>query len=817
MSHALYARIDGVWYIAPWDDGRGGDYEPLQGEGLEWFEEALKNSWPVRDGDGTPPEFLLGEIEGGLTLELRDVWIREVAVRRRRLAGGVLSLTAPTLGEATAPHLELAPTDDIPIGWLNSLACDKSVRLGLAQVDKATVLVWLSPGGMEAWRADRIEADAQRRARQMRRQEMRQAQDEQAAREERAEEIRSRPEFINPYSFVPLPATVHRGAPRGHTSMGTDGFSGWFDWVLTLRTPMLLPRDQQAVHNKMFEYPGSSLRGALRSLHETLAGGCMRVLDDEYVPVHREPMNAYKSACDRLGVVRALDPVTHAVTGLEVASQVHWVLFDAFPHAWKGHLYSGRTLHVDASCAKPNKDRRRSEIVDPGAVSPGTDWVMHITDANPRGGHPYWVAVGKLGGPHTRVPKDTWEGFVAASEGSSDLVGEAAPPRTATTVPNGPGWPGQFVMHQRHKKKHPRDPMPSKVRIGHRRKSDGWLGVGDTVWLTGTGELKMAAIWRKHGEHPVRDRVAAALLPCSDPSDLCPTCSVFGSVRQDRSDDHDQAGYRTHICVGWAHTVNPEVIDDEQAISTTTVGLPPLRSPKPSFGGFYLEAPEARFRSSSTREDHVPRSHWGGPPDTNGPRRIRGRKYYWHGQVANGRQQPLPVQDAETQTVPAGTVLRARTTFDNLDVEQLGWLLAAADPGCLFDAECVIHLGGGKPLGYGATAPRIENLRISTAEDRYAGGTTKMTSEAALDHVRGLVEPRGLSQGHQALRRLLGPSTVEAEWINYPTTAPFTERGTPKFAKSFEWFASHSGARKGNLVPLPEATADSQYLDGRPQ
>ncbi|MGV1005704.1 MAG: hypothetical protein ACOYEV_13285 [Candidatus Nanopelagicales bacterium] len=50
--------------------------------------------------------------------------------------------------------------------------------------------------------------------------------------------------------------------------------------------------------------PGSSLAGPVRSLHEALTGSCLRVVDEEFLPVHRDP--AVALARDwRLAVVTA--------------------------------------------------------------------------------------------------------------------------------------------------------------------------------------------------------------------------------------------------------------------------------------------------------------------------------------------------------------------------------------------------------------------------------------------------------------------------------------------------------------------------------
>ena len=101
-------------------------------------------------------------------------------------------------------------------------------------------------------------------------------------------------EFVNPYTMVPS-APPGRGAPPGHDSLGRDRLAGWIELTITARTPLLLGHREDGgapallvAPDGSVVIPGSSLHGAVRSLHETLAGGCLRVLAATDVPVHRD-------------------------------------------------------------------------------------------------------------------------------------------------------------------------------------------------------------------------------------------------------------------------------------------------------------------------------------------------------------------------------------------------------------------------------------------------------------------------------------------------------------------------------------------------
>lgn len=86
-------------------------------------------------------------------------------------------------------------------------------------------------------------------------------------------------EFINPYTFVPLPERIGRARPAGHHQALPGNLCGRMTVTWKLRTPLLLPRQHAEVNDGPVVIPGSSVKGAIRSLHETLMGGCLRVLE----------------------------------------------------------------------------------------------------------------------------------------------------------------------------------------------------------------------------------------------------------------------------------------------------------------------------------------------------------------------------------------------------------------------------------------------------------------------------------------------------------------------------------------------------------
>ena len=96
--------------------------------------------------------------------------------------------------------------------------------------------------------------------------------------------------FVNPYTFVPFPERIERRKPSGHHLLGAGNLSGSFVVTWTFASPFQAPEGQSGT--TVLRLPGSSVKGAVRSLHETLAGGCLRIFNEDFIPSYRDPATA---------------------------------------------------------------------------------------------------------------------------------------------------------------------------------------------------------------------------------------------------------------------------------------------------------------------------------------------------------------------------------------------------------------------------------------------------------------------------------------------------------------------------------------------
>lgn len=622
-------------------------------------------------------------------------------------------------------------------------------------------------------------------------------------------------EFINPYTFVPLPAAIGRGQPGGHHRAGRGNVSGAMTVEWTLRTPLLLPQAHGPVRAGRVVIPGSSVKGSLRSLHETLLGGCLRVTDEEFVPVYRQPAVAR----DRDWHLAVVTDVTRQgrATHVAVTGETAWVPVGLLRAALDRPPRTGDTVDIEDWAVEYHQGLDRDEVRDGGGVAAGGGWAVLVGDSGARqGSRQFFCAAGRLPDEEAdpcEVTDSAWSEYAALCEGTNDL-------RLIRQKPGAQqykGWQGGRVFTEVRWNDQP---------VGYRRRVTGRLWPGDVVWarvnpVTGQADhLAMAAIWRVPGEGPLAERIPEAVRPCQDPADLCLSCRLFGSadtVTADSGREATQRSYAGHLRIGDAVA---------SGVTTETARLAPLGSPRPGAGQFYLQVSDTGPASDETR---LPSAFWGSEHDEEHPRPVRGRKFYWNGDP-DARQPPrhLPREgqrnEAMTgprQLVPAGTVFRQAIAFDNVPKAELASLLLTLLPGLVLprtehlpSADYRLRLGGGKPFGLGSASVTVCDLWYQDARQRYAG-QDRVRQEAA-DFFGPLAGDVARLAGHPVLRgwptlsRILRADAVDPALIWYPLGGDWNDKQNRD--RAFRFFNATSGRylarRREPIVPLPDPDPD---------
>lgn len=633
---------------------------------------------------------------------------------------------------------------------------------------------------------------------------------------------------INPYTFLPVSDDVERSAPNGHRLLGQGRYSGSFSLTLTARTPMLLgpligggqmPPTDAAEETVII--PGSSLAGAIRAIHEAMNNSCLRIIDGGYRAVHRHAASPQLLQETENGTLR-MAIITHVTPAglpdrVALCDRVVWVPVDRFTMTPRTGMRVD--LPDDPATTQPAQrgPRLAARAHDVSEDARGR-WFILVTDVKPRANHPVYFACGRLARPveQVQVPERAQAALARAIETSSELHG-------INVTQTG------YVNVERHGYL-----LGRKLALGHDGESMGPIPVGTPVWVKTevaggarfVSEIRMSLAWRRTSKIRAIDRVPPTLRPCQDPARLCPTCRLFGSAGADDNVDEgptSQNSYRGHVRFVDARASTPP--------QRETFTRAPLLSPKPTAGQFYLD----NQRAEGSMHPHVPTAQWDSTADGNGPRPIRGRKFYWR--TRQGGNLPAPqhrgrhfgtrnaAQTQEVTVLAEGSSFTTRVAFDNLSLIEIGSLLAAASPHRVLGAERVLTVGGGRPFGWGAVRGVISDFSAAGPRSRYTGTGEDLlpSAEDCLTAYQDDMAQRSAAQQWPILARLLtvNPPGVADAHVWYPPNPdagkPGITRGTKNYDEGFGFWQGTNGfqfekKKDTPLQSLPHAGRPDQNI-----
>lgn len=652
--------------------------------------------------------------------------------------------------------------------------------------------------------------------------------------------------FVNPYTFVPHVPVPERRPPAGHDRLRPGSLSGVLEVTVTARTPLLIggstdKRDREKIilprrvsGSRQVMIPGSGFLGVVRSLHETLTGSCLRVLNTDWAPAHRHPAHIRETEGLVFAVVTDFQPAEEKgklpVVKVKVADEA-WDMvplekLSAMPRTGDQFAAEGDDLRKLGPMGKlPGDEDRR---------------VLLVTDTKVRQQKkPLRFAVGRIaaGAPERVVPANVVKKYQDVVAGADDLrPGVLGQPKEPKYDPENPD-PGPVCW-----------PPQSDFKVAERLRARTYLHVGQPVYVEldergEVSEIRLSQLWRYQGEGLVRERAGGAE-PCRYPDQLCWSCRIFGSADTEGRDDDDlavQRGYRGHVRFDDLLLINDKDERQPADIKNPVVWhLAPLMSPKPSAGQFYLDNSNTplRDRLADGKEKERPAATWGSVADNETIRPIRGRKYYWRSQTmpespkegGRHRAQFRPGQHAKdaakrAEVIPAGSVFTGRIRFDNLSVTDYGSLLAALEPTRLAKpddgswAASVTSVGGGKPFGFGAVKVTVEPVLIQSASARYLGevGDGPVSPDEAVKAFVGQVPGQAREQWER-LRHVLRPGYVNGGEIKYPPGSD--DLDSKKYSQSFKFFGETNGVRLTErpstemiYLPDPEEPKKDQAIE----
>ena len=622
---------------------------------------------------------------------------------------------------------------------------------------------------------------------------------------------------------MPLPRKVVCGQPPGHDpgpDEARERYVGALEVTWRIQSPLAIPTEEWGSIGGDVRIPGSSIKGAVRSTHEMLFGGCLRQVDLGYRPTYRQlpTMDALKDW--RMAVVLDDDEV---------------LLCE------KEDPKRRSSIDSKALCERVGDRARTGDVV---AVNSDDDWKdrseLRVAERFQVLQRPaevsgyeklagcYVVLITKKGARRDAV-RATWYWSLGKLTRERATFSEKATRDFSWAMmearPDGERWIDVFR---------------GKTKLGQARGNEHALEPGSVIWvkvLNGmVTAIKLSQFWRERSKECLGDRIPQETHPCDGENlRLCPSCSVFGSAdtlndqadTDERRREGDQRSYAAHVRFGSA--IGVDLQGDE-------VILAPLGQPHPGAGLTYLEptSPEAAPASRDERW-----SRW--DSDGKQKRQLRGRKFYWH---SNPERQLDHLQHAQgvgdvpgrhlkrehhgadmctkAQLVTRGT-FRQTITFDGLDRFGVASLLAALQPGRLLgDGEFALHLGRGKPLGLGSVTAEITAARITTVAARYGDKAETPLETFAIDPAEVRTRCGELDAVHEGARKVLRLDGLGENWwkVTYPTRETWKQFGSKEFDESFTFFKDFGGPaqsknrkvswKPGAWRPMPEITADDQ-------
>lgn len=283
---------------------------------------------------------------------------------------------------------------------------------------------------------------------------------------------------------------------------------------------------------------------------------------------------------------------------------------------------------------------------------------------------------------------------------------------------------------------------------------------------------------------------------CDDRSNLCPACSVFGTLG-----GKGKGRFAKASKLRFTDLKVVERTDDWKGYYHDMITLTELSSPKLTNMEFYMKKPaeDAVFWTYDYYIDSRGELHILSQPQ------INGRKFYWHN-LAPQLENAVPTKRNMTiRPLRKNVTFKGRLYFEEIsrkELHSLIWLLNAGESCAhIEDAAHGYKLGAAKPLGLGSIAVHVEKVTLRSVER--LKDTIAYMEKPYVYHMEELSEPDfTLFEDRTVIDRFKTMTdfhAVEPVKISYPV--PDGE----KDVDGFQWFAreNHKAYRKksGELVP----------------
>lgn len=672
--------------------------------------------------------------------------------------------------------------------------------------------------------------------------------------------------FLNPYNFVrPLPDARPTGDVLGDCPPPPHdryvGLTGRIRCRLTATTPLFVsdshgvmvePVDSQKehLHYRFFQtpdgevaIPGTSLRGAVRSIFEAVTNSCFaHFAGDKRLSYHLPPNEALKLVPARVRQsgqnweLELLPGTTQVALGQRPSGLQYAAWINVYRPLWRSR---------SAGKAPGSPYARRSALLLEGWRHGEPCRALIETVRHPLRNFEFWnvVALSKPGGtlPAPGPDQQVVDGYLCITNQNIENKHDE---RVFFRAPGNTSFAKSLklpeVVRRRYKElivdyqerhsdevrkrkqrgqpvEHPvgRDPGFSRFIVD---KEAAKLKDGDLVYAmlnrTGHGTtvqfIVPVSIPRVGYEKTIGALLTSDHLHrCEQYDSLCPACRTFGWVWH--SDDPEETRPGGDQPTAYAGRVRISHAKLKKSAGTFDATLAILSTPKPTTSRFYL-APQDGRPENGVDDQRVNYDAFN--------RQLRGRKVYrHHGEhLSEQEYRSAGGKSDQNRTVhgaqQAGSTFEFTVDFENLAEVELGALLWS------LEMEGWHHrIGYAKPLGFGSATVEVTHLDILDPAIHYSSFSAQEGWREQSDWSRWVQAFKQAmkdqySAPFEQLDNVRDLQALLAETPPLPIHYPRSSETPNPDGKNFEWFVGNkrSGRNAGPRLALDLAVEDTEGL-----
>ncbi len=628
--------------------------------------------------------------------------------------------------------------------------------------------------------------------------------------------------FINPYNFVPLADK----APS-HTENSEGDYTGYIEYDLYTKTPLFIPNTSNSdtfdvpgkvADHKSFEFfsyqdltgkmlkmtsqgpedpviPGSEIRGMFRSNYEILTNSCLSIVDeDKDVVLAKRTNEVYKPGLIRkdgenqFSLYEAEDCLLRTNGALDLNDKNPCGYNDWKNKSFVQALPEGAKVHFE----------RVERIVRGRPIKPLAQKVSAFNkpaakEATCTG----YLIKGELG-PDMNSKKEKHCGHVFKVTGQRPVKGTFSLQVLETAL-------AEYSAYSEHYTASPsvirsvapralKSSMPSPLStyagdFKAFKEDKGKIGEFFPVYyskLPGSTYIYLspACITREIYQKKM-STLLGQYAPCNDKNNLCPGCSLFGTVGKDENGKMFNSASRVRF-------TDMHLKEGYEAKYENVVTLKELSSPKLSNTEFYLKRPDKDsifWTYDYYVDDKGKVQLWDAE--------INGRKFYWHKDevnLSNAEDAKVTARNITVRPLKNKVLFTGKVYFDHVtktELDRLIYLINTGDPLNPDDSKSIetkahgYKLGSGKPLGLGSVATSLRKVMVRQV--MCDGEQIEWKNEPYCDYKVGDIDV--LENARKGFEKLTSFAAIKnTKDIQYPKTAEEEDNNNPTI---YAWFVNN--------------------------